>query len=203
MAHRVGSPGAATGRSVSGGDAASAELAHATALIDAVERAPEPQRPGEPVDALETALALAERTAPDLAESLRPVAADLPWRSGYAARPDAPGLERGLKWAELIGPVAPWRSNSVCLGLLLLAPGLFYPPHRHRAVEVYTLLVGETTWTVGSATRRLRPGDIVLHRSGEAHAMRAGADPLLAIYTWTGDVETASTWCEDATNPKD
>ena len=191
------------GRNVSGERAARAELAQATALIDAVEGAPEPQTTGEPGDALETALAIAARSAPDLAASLRPVAADLPWRGGgYASRSDAPGLERGLRWAELVGPAAPWRSNAVCLGLLVLAPGLFYPAHRHPAVEVYKLLVGETTWTVGSVTRRLGPGETVLHASGEAHAMRAGADPLLAIYTWTGDVRTASSWCDSVTQSR-
>ena len=190
------------GRSPSGADAASAELAHATTLIDAVGGLPEPQTPGEPGDALAASLTLARRTAPDLAASLRPVAADLPWRTGYAARPDAPGLERGLRWAELVGPAAPWRSDTVCLGLLLLAPGLFYPPHRHPAVEVYRLVAGEAQWTVGSVTRRLGPGDTVLHASGAAHAMRTSADPLLAIYTWTGDVTTASAWCDATADPK-
>lgn len=185
-------------RNLARDEAVGAELAHAAALVDAVEGAPEPQPPGEPGDALETAVALAERTAPDLAAALRPIAAGLPWRCGYAPRLDAPGLERGLRWAELIGPAAPWVSDSVSLGVLLMGPGLFYPPHRHPAVEVYKLLAGEAKWTVGSVSRRLGPGEAVLHRSGEAHAMRTGPLPFLAIYMWTGDVRTPSTWCDAA-----
>ena len=33
--------------------------------------------------------------------------------------------------AQIVGPLAPFRSNTVCLGLTLIAADSFYPPHRH------------------------------------------------------------------------
>jgi hypothetical protein len=34
--------------------------------------------------------------------------------------------------------------------------------------------------------------DFVLHRSNEPHAMRTLTEPLLAIYSWSGDLDTAA-----------
>jgi hypothetical protein len=191
------------GRGLPRRDAAGVELARVTALLDAVAGAAEWSRPQPcpPAAGLGAALDLAERAAPALAAALRPVAQDLPWRCGYAPRPDAPGLEAGLRWAELVGPQAPWHSDEVCLGLLLLGPGLFYPPHRHPAVELYRILAGTAAWTIGTITLPRGPGDTALHRSGEPPAMRTAAAPLLAIYTWTGDVMTASAWCDAPVRP--
>ena len=42
---------------------------------------------------------------------------------------------------------------------------------------------------------RIPPGALVLHPSGVVHAMRTHEEPLLAVYTWTGeDVRTPSVY---------
>nr|WP_210313375.1 dimethylsulfonioproprionate lyase family protein [Rhodopseudomonas rhenobacensis] len=143
---------------------------------------------------LPLALDLADRVAPNIATALRPLAARLPWRYGYAPRSDAAGLENAMGWAELIGPVAPIVSSEVCFGLTLIGPHSFYPPHRHPAVELYRVVVGHPEWTVGSDSAVLAPGSAILHRSNVVHAMRTDHEPLLAIYSWSGDVETSSIW---------
>jgi hypothetical protein len=147
---------------------------------------------------LTPAIEVAAARFPALAAALRPLYADLPWRYGYAARADLPGLENRMGWAEIVGPAAPFRSVSVCLGLTFLAPDTQYPDHRHPAVELYRVVAGHPLWTVESETRRLAPSAAVLHRSGARHAMSSGGEALLAIYSWTGDILSPSVWSEPA-----
>lgn len=147
---------------------------------------------------LEAALAGAEPHATALVAALRPLAAALPWRYGYSPRADAPGLEHRMAWAELVGPAAPFRSDRVGLGLTLIGPHTFYPPHRHPAVEVYRVVSGTAQWTASGVTEPRQPGAVILHRSNEVHAMRTGTEPLLAIYSWGGDVVSPSVWEEGA-----
>jgi quercetin dioxygenase-like cupin family protein len=79
------------------------------------------------------------------------------------------------------------------MGVLLLAPGTLYPSHRHPAVEIYCALDGEAEWwREGEGWRRLPPGSLIHHPSGIAHAMRAGALPLIALYLWRGDLATTA-----------
>jgi quercetin dioxygenase-like cupin family protein len=116
----------------------------------------------------------------------------LPWRYSYASRPDAPDIGERMAWAELIGPVAPFHSGKVCLGLTAIGPGLFYPPHYHPAVETYLVVSGTAAWTANGVTRQHPPGTLILHPANLVHAMRTGDEPLLAAYAWTGEVETLS-----------
>ena len=186
-----------TGREGAAGD----ELHSVAKLIAAADQQPGPLRPtshpvtSHPVTAhLPEVLARAEQRVPELAAALRPIASELPWRYGYAPRADAPGLESAMAWAELIGPQAPIVSTKVSFGLTLIGPHSFYPPHRHPAVELYRIVVGEPQWTVATTTSAQSPGALIFHDSDVVHAMRTGAAPLLAIYSWTGDLNTASVW---------
>lgn len=176
--------------------AAGDELHRVAKLIAAADQQPGPLRPtSHPVTAhLPEVLARAEHRVPELAAALRPIASELPWRYGYAPRADAPGLESAMAWAELIGPQAPIVSTKVCFGLTLIGPHSFYPPHRHPAVELYRIVVGEPLWTVATSTSARSPGALIFHDRDVVHAMRTGAAPLLAIYSWTGDLNTASVW---------
>ncbi len=176
--------------------AAGDELHRVAKLIAAADQQPGPLRPtSHPVTAhLPEVLARAEQSVPELAAALRPIASALPWRYGYAPRADAPGLESAMAWAELIGPLAPIVSTKLCFGLTLIGPHSFYPPHRHPAVELYRIVVGEPLWTVATTTSAQSPGALIFHDRDVVHAMRTGAAPLLAIYSWTGDLNTSSVW---------
>lgn len=147
---------------------------------------------------LESALAAAEYHAPQLTAAVRPLAEILPWRYGYAPRPDAPGLEHRMAWAELVGPAAPFRSDHVGLGLTLIGPHTYYPPHRHPAAEVYRVVAGTAEWTAGGRTVPRPPGSVILHLPNVVHAMRTAEQPLLAVYSWGGDVVSPSVWAEEA-----
>jgi mannose-6-phosphate isomerase-like protein (cupin superfamily) len=130
-----------------------------------------------------------------LLTAIRPVAFHLPWRYSYAKRSDAPGLEDNMAFAEIIGPEAPYVSERVCLGLTLIGPNTFYPPHQHPAIELYYVVAGEATWTADGVSLRNLPGAFILHGSEVIHAMRTHQQPLLAVYTWSGeDVRTTSAY---------
>ncbi|MDR1462312.1 MAG: cupin domain-containing protein [Azoarcus sp.] len=118
----------------------------------------------------------------------------LPWRYSYTPRPDAPDIGERMAWAELIGPIAPFKSAKVCLGLTAMGPRLLYPRHSHPAVETYLVVSGIAAWTAENTTRRQQPGALILHPANIVHAMETGDEPLLAAYAWTGDVETLSTY---------
>ena len=120
----------------------------------------------------------------------------LPWRYSYEPRADAPDIGARMAWAELVGPIAPFHSEVVCLGLTAIGPHLLYPAHRHPAVETYLVVSGTANWTADGITRARPPGDLILHPSNIVHAMEAGDAPLLAAYAWTGDVGTLSTYVD-------
>ncbi|CCG08623.1 dimethylsulfonioproprionate lyase family protein [Pararhodospirillum photometricum] len=178
------------------GDAVAAEIQRIEAGLDHVGNSPRPwpQSPSPLGPILDAALA--DVGDPDLAGVLRIIGPHLPWRYGYAPRSDAPGLENRMGWAELVGPEAPFLSSSICLGLTVIGPNTHYLPHRHPAVEVYLVLAGHALWWGEGLTTEPPPGAFILHPSQAVHAMRTGTEPLLALYTWSGDIQSPSVWAE-------
>jgi hypothetical protein len=142
------------------------------------------------------ALALAGNTAAAPAlPCLQALAPLLHWlqNPNYRAKPPSPEFLENYGYAQLAGPakVPTLLETDVCaFGLLLLGPGLLYPSHRHPAVELYLPLTpGE--WRRGvEPWRTVAPATPIHHASGLAHATRAGAGPLLALYLWRGDLAT-------------
>jgi quercetin dioxygenase-like cupin family protein len=128
----------------------------------------------------------------DVLHALSGVSTLLPWRYNYEPRKDRPGLENRMAWAEFIGPEAPIHSDKVSLGVTLIGPHTQYPAHHHPAVESYFVLSGTATWTKDGIARKLPHGSFVLHPANVVHSMETGDEPLLAAYTWTGDIETLS-----------
>lgn len=179
-------------------DAIGDEIRNVSAALDRVCGEPREIRPtSHPlIQHLPAALALAHTHAPEVASVLEPVAELLPWRYSYPPRHDAPGLESAMGWAELVGPEAPLRSGEVCFGLTLIGPDSYYLPHRHPATELYRVLAGSADWTAGVETATQPPGSYILHPTNCVHAMRTREEPLLAIYSWTGDVVSPSVWAD-------
>jgi len=135
-------------------------------------------------------------TVADVLAAFRPLFSALPWRYSYEPRPDVPGLENAMAWAELVGPIAPFHSGKVCLGITAIGPHTRYPEHRHPAVETYYVLSGTARWTAEGVTHEHAPGSFILHPSNIVHVMETGDEPLIAAYTWSGDVETLSTFID-------
>jgi len=95
------------------------------------------------------------------------------------------GFLRSYAYCELLGPSGHWRSDRLSLGLLLLGPRLTYPDHVHPATEIYVVLSGHAQWRQGARPWQDQPpASVITHASMEPHAMRTGAEPLLAAYLW-------------------
>jgi len=77
----------------------------------------------------------------------------------------------------------------------LIAPRTHYPPHAHPAIETYLVITGTALWSLGAAPAAAQPpGALIFHPSGMAHAMETEAEPLLAIWSWRGDVTSPSVY---------
>ncbi len=132
-----------------------------------------------------------------LAAALRTLAPSLSWTQNpnYRRQPPDPAFLDNYGYAVLAGPsdgppvlaVDP----RLALGVLLLGPGTHYPLHHHPAVEVYLVVSGDAEWWRDAGPwRRQEPGALIYHAPDVPHAMRAGAQPLLAVYLWRGALAT-------------
>jgi len=112
----------------------------------------------------------------------------------YDTEPSMAGFLEHYGVAVFFGPDrfdrrCPYFCDRATVGVTLQAPNLDYPSHAHAAVEIYYILAGSVDWQQGDGTwRRKVPGDFVLHRAHEPHAMRTGAEPLLALFAWVSDL---------------
>ncbi len=130
-----------------------------------------------------------------LVDGLAAAAPDLAWGQTYAAEDFGERFLERYGWSELIGLRGPVASDRLACGVLLLGPDLEYPAHSHAAEEIYILLAGTAHWLRGGeGWRPRRPGELIHHPSGIAHAMRTDEQPLLALYLWHGgDLKQKST----------
>jgi mannose-6-phosphate isomerase-like protein (cupin superfamily) len=143
---------------------------------------------------LTDALSGAEARFAGITVVLAKVRERLPWVYHYPPRSAEPGLSTRIAFAELIGPDGPMLARGVRVGLTLIAPHTVYPMHAHPAVELYWVISGHASWATHAGDRIAPPGDFVLHRSGEPHAMRTSQEPLLALWGWSGDIDAPATY---------
>ncbi|TNF61241.1 MAG: cupin domain-containing protein [Rhodobacteraceae bacterium] len=92
----------------------------------------------------------------------------------------------------LMGPDGPIPSDDFRMGLFWQRPGTYYALHSHDADETYVIVAGDAEWTAGDDTRLRGPGEAIHHPSLMPHAFRAGPQGLLALWRWSGDVNTHS-----------
>lgn len=136
---------------------------------------------------LEAAAAGAPDAFAPLVAGLCRGAAGLRWGQTYGVADFGADFLQGYGWTELIGLRGPIASDSVAVGFLVLGPGVAYPPHAHEATEVYLPLSGVAEWQRGDAPHApVAPGVAIRHPAWMPHAMRTGAEPLVAAYVWRG-----------------
>ncbi len=122
----------------------------------------------------------------------------LGWSYSYPPEPRWPDLPSTVAFAQIVGRRGLCDDDTVHLGLTLLAPHTHYPLHAHPAIELYLVLGGTASWRIaGQPFRRHPPGSLILHESGVGHAMATADEPLLALYTWRGDLVTAPRYVAD------
>ncbi len=124
-----------------------------------------------------------ENTADDykkIVKNLRKLSGELFWRYGYQ-NPSQEMIEN-YAYTEIIGPDGPIYSEEVIVGFVLLAPGFYYPKHKHsRIEESYLFLTAKTFYNKAI----LAEGSFILNEIGKIHELKsAGKNPTLILYSW-------------------
>jgi hypothetical protein len=126
--------------------------------------------------------------APSLVRALVDRAGELAWQRSYAQPAVSPEFLDNYGWSEILGGIGPRVAARLACGFLILGPATHYPRHRHQAEELYLPLAGTAAWQQDDGPwRDHAPGTLIHHQPWEPHAMRTGAEPLLALYLWRGE----------------
>lgn len=127
-------------------------------------------------------LAATARTAP-VAAAIRQIQNDLSWAQN-------PRYNDGNMGAEFMNNYA-WSglgltgSERMAFGVLLLGPGVTYPPTSYPSEGVFLVVGGTPEWKSGDQPwRRVEPGGIICRPYGGSEGKRPGVEPLLALYAW-------------------
>lgn len=169
------------------------------ALVAAAQSAtPSTMRPAaHPYESLVARAARGGVSGPagDIATALMAMPGPLPWIYHYLPLSDGDDLSERIAFAEVIGPDGPLFAPAARVGFTVVAEQTLYPDHSHPAVELYLVIAGHARWTTPKVDRILAPGELVLHRGNEPHAMQTFDEPLLALWGWTGDLNTPARYC--------
>lgn len=96
-------------------------------------------------------------------------------------------------YVEFMGPDGMLKTDEIRLGIYWHDRHTFYPRHRHEAVELYHIVSGTAFWQHVTEDWIPRPPDsFVLHQRNEDHATKTVDQPLLALWSWLGDISFAS-----------
>lgn len=136
-------------------------------------------------------LSRVNRSAPawarPLTDLLETSASEFHWGQTYVEADFGRHFLDNYGWLEVFGTRGHFAHDRVAGGLLVLGPEVVYPDHHHVAEELYVPLTGGAEWRMGNAAFAPREaGEVILHASNVSHAMRTGAESLLALYLWRG-----------------
>jgi quercetin dioxygenase-like cupin family protein len=145
---------------------------------------------------LDAALAAAQ-TSPfhNIASAIAPIANAAAWTQNpnYVARPPSSSFLDNYGYVEWVGPGRAINSASIRVGILMLGPATEYPEHNHPAEEVYHVISGHALWSkAGAPWHQIPPGTAIHHAPHVPHATKTLAEPLLALYCWSGDIDAAA-----------
>lgn len=145
---------------------------------------------------LDTALAAAG--AHPLAALFAEIAHRVPWVE-VSGRDMPAGFRGRYSYCDIAGPEGAIHAPDICFGAYLQFPDTWYPPHWHAAEELYLPLSGTALWTRdGVRDAAAPPGALIRHAPFERHATRTGAEPLLALWAWIGDLDFGTYEIEEA-----
>ena len=145
--------------------------------------------PGEPRQLpgcrhVERTLELAESGgAAAVAAAIRPLLPTLTWEQNprYNAGNMGAGFMDNYAWSGL-GLTG---SDNISFGVLLLGPGVTYPPTSYESEGVFLVIGGFPEWKSGDDPwARVEAGSIVCRPYGSAEGKRPGREPMLALYAW-------------------
>jgi len=116
----------------------------------------------------------------------------LPWGSNPVEGQTEQTIAEMISVATLMGPDGPIPAPDVRLGLVYMRPESYYPLHLHDADETYVIIAGQALWIAGDDIRMRGAGDMIHHHSQMPHAFKTGPEGFLAIWRWSGDINTES-----------
>jgi len=147
---------------------------------------------GQPQPALASLSdALANLTSGALAPLLKACAPRLAWTVGNFRMPAS--FAGRSAYVEIVGPEGLAHRHDLRFGLYLQTPESLYPPHNHAAEELYYVLSGIARWQKADGEFHAKaPGTLIRHAPWERHAMQTAAEPLLAMWAWTGDLSVST-----------
>jgi quercetin dioxygenase-like cupin family protein len=116
----------------------------------------------------------------------------LPWGSNPVEGSTEKNIAAMIGVATLLGPEGPIPAPDVRLGLVYMQPESYYPLHLHDADETYAIIAGQVLWTAGDDVRMRGAGDMIHHPSLMPHAFQTVSEGFLAIWRWSGDINTHS-----------
>ncbi len=92
-----------------------------------------------------------------------------------------------VRWKTLIS-AGLTRSESLTLGVAVLAPGEALHAHRHEQPEAYLVLAGSGTVTIDGSPHSVRPGAGVFIAGNAVHSVEAtGETDLRVAYVFAAD----------------
>ena len=173
-----------------------AEVARDTAAAPLLNRVlallpelrPNPERP-EPVRMpgcrhLSRALDLGEAgPAAAVATAIRDLEPTLEWRQNprYNAENKGADFMDNYAWSGL-GVTG---STVLDFGVLLLGPGVTYPPTSYPSEGAFLVIGGSPEWKCGDDPwAHFEAGSIICRAENGAEGKRPGKEPMLALYTW-------------------
>ncbi|MEH6647646.1 dimethylsulfonioproprionate lyase family protein [Sulfitobacter sp.] len=116
----------------------------------------------------------------------------VPWGSNPVEDLTEDSIAAMINVATLMGPDGPIPAPDVRLGLVYMRPDSYYPLHLHDADETYVIVAGQALWKAGEDVRMRGAGEMIHHPSLMPHAFRTGPEGFLAIWRWSGDINTHS-----------
>ena len=161
---------------------------------------PAPSLPDKAAGSLNTAITKMPPTP--LGIALMPYLTKLGWYQIYDSPTIDSTLASGLFASHLIGARGPLMSDTIYMGLFLLAPHTHYPLHQHPATEIYHILSGsiDISHSRTAPPRTYQPGSISVTPSMRVHQLQTSDEPCLILYLWGGDLSSYNWWwhCDES-----
>ncbi len=107
----------------------------------------------------------------------------------------------GVRWKDLVGGDGPGQipQQDMRFGMLEIPGHTTYPGHRHSAPELYYVLSGRATWTVGAQTFEATAGTTIYTPPNTIHRMvNANDEPVVTVWAWWAPGGDAAAFDPDA-----
>jgi len=76
-------------------------------------------------------------------------------------------------------------SSDMAFGVMLLGPGVTYPPTNYESEGIFLVIAGSPEWKSGDEPwTRVRSGDVICRPFGGSEGKKPGDEPMLALYAW-------------------